>query len=69
MESFKLVSASRVTPAVGSLCLRKKVTLDEGTKLVRVNSLASVDNFSDLAMRNRTKTEHFPVLCLCHFIL
>ena len=39
MKSFKLVSASRVTLAVGSLCLWKRGTLEEGTKLVYVNSL------------------------------
>ncbi len=37
MESFKLVSASAwVTLAVGSLCLRRRVTLEEGEKLVHV---------------------------------
>ena len=36
---FKLVSAGRVTLAVRSLCLRRRITLGKATKLVHVNSL------------------------------
>ena len=39
MESFQLVSAGRVTLAVGTPCLRNRVTLVGGTTFVHVNSL------------------------------
>ena len=39
MEGFQLVSAGRVTLAVGTPCLRNRVTLVEGTTFVHVSSL------------------------------
>ncbi len=63
MESFELVSASRVTLAVGSLCLRKRATLGTGDKTCPCKQFASDSrgNFSD-SMCNKTKTEHFSML-------
>ena len=40
MESFQLVSAGRVTLAVGTPCLRNRVTLVGGTTVVHANSLS-----------------------------
>jgi hypothetical protein len=40
MESFQLVSAGRITHAVGTPCLRNRVTLVRGTTFVHVNSLS-----------------------------
>ena len=58
MEGFQLVSAGRVTLAVGTPCLRNRVTLVGETTFVHVNSLrwfasASRGNFLDLRMLNR----------------
>jgi hypothetical protein len=58
MEGFQLVSADRVTLAVGTPCLRNRVTLVGETTFVHVNSLrwfasASRGNFLDLRMLNR----------------
>jgi hypothetical protein len=58
MEGFQLVSAGRVTLAVGTPCLRNRVTLVEGTTFVHVSSLpwfasASRGNFLDLRMLSK----------------
>ena len=40
MERFQLVSAGRVTLAVGKPCSRNRITLVVGTPFVHVNSLS-----------------------------
>ena len=73
MESFKLVSASRVTLAVERLFLQKKVTLQERTNLVHADSLARLQRqlFRPRHAQYNIKDENgvFPALCLRHFII
>ena len=57
--------------AVWSLCIRKSVSLEEGTNFVHACkqfASASRGNALDLGMRNKMKMEYFSALCRLHIL-